>query len=247
MEIVIGLARAPHEPPEPPPAAPERIVLERPTPTPTPKPTPPPIVHLVHPTLAPVPQIAAAKAPEPKATSHGGAKAAPAHHFHFKVYKRIKTSPAGKAVGITGTGTGISAGSGTGGDNGTTGTGNGTAGTGNGAVNANTPCGEVDFVPTGAPDYSRKNGSAAERIRATVRFPDGHQESDMFPYQWVYQNGEQDDPWSNTNLKRQVEIPLIFPPPGSDTSAYPPIIKYILDHTRPDGTTVLSDCPKPAR
>jgi hypothetical protein len=34
-------------------------------------------------------------------------------------------------------------------------------------------------------------------------------------------------------------------PPGADTSRYPEVIRYILDHTRSDGTTVLQECPRP--
>lgn len=246
VEMLIGIARFPRATPDVPQPKPERIVLERPTPTPTPKPTPPPIVHVARPTPAPVPQVAAARAPAPKAVVHGGKRAKPIlHHYTFHVYKHIVKSTAGTAAGVSGTGAGISAGAANGGgDSGTQGAGSGASGTGAGAVNANTPCGEVTFIPRGAPHY--RDGAASERIEATVSYPDGHSESDVFPYPWVYQNGEQDDPWSNTNLKRDVPIPLVFPPPGSDATSFPPIIKYILDHTRPDGTTVLSDCPKPA-
>jgi hypothetical protein len=195
------------------------------------------------PTIAPVPQVAAAKAAGTPAPIHGGAPAKPIHHFkNFDVYEQLAKSGLGRAAGISGTGAGLGVGAATGGGAEGTGAGEGRAGIGTGAVNATMPCGEVIFNVRGAPDY--RSGAASERITATVQFPDGHTETDTFPYAWTYENGERDDPWSATNLaKRNFDIPLIFPPPGTDTSGYPPLIKYILDHTRPNGTTVLEPCP----
>jgi hypothetical protein len=82
-------------------------------------------------------------------------------------------------------------------------------------------------------------------VTATVQFPDGHTETDTFPYLWTYANGEAEDPWSTTNLQHNPNevVNLVLPPPGTDTSGYPPLIRYILDHTRPDGRTDLADCP----
>jgi hypothetical protein len=186
--------------------------------------------------------VAAAKAAGSPAPVHGGAPAKPVHHFkNFDVYAQLAKSRLGRAAGVSGTGTGLGTGAAAGGGANGAGAGNG-AGTGSGAVNANTPCGEVLFNVRGAPEY--RNGAASERITATVQFPDGHTETDTFPYTWTYQNGERDDPWSATNLTKQnVDVPLIFPPPGADTTLYPPLIKYILEHTRPNGTTVLEPCP----
>jgi hypothetical protein len=247
-EVIIGLVRAPHPAPERPTRTPVMLRFERrPTPPPTAPPTPPPVVRVPpHVTPAPVPQVAAAKAAGPVAKAHSGAPAKPTHHFDFDVYKQLAKNKLGRAEGVVGTGTGTGAGDAvTGaGDPGTQGTGAGTDGTGSGAVNANTPCGTVTFIPRGAPAYHK--GAASERIAVTVDFPDGHQETEVFPYLWVYENGERDDPWSKTNLKRDPDgpTPLVFPPAGTDTSSYSPLIKYILDHTRPDGSTVLAECPK---
>jgi hypothetical protein len=84
-------------------------------------------------------------------------------------------------------------------------------------------------------------------VRAKVTFPDGHQEAAEFPYKWVYLDGEQNDPWSSTNLKKgDFPITLQTPPPGSDTASYPPLIQYILQHSSADGYTDLPDCPKKA-
>jgi hypothetical protein len=252
-EIAIGFLRLPPSAPEPPPVKPILVVLERsqptprptphPTPRPTPPPTPPPVVHVPpRATIAPVPRVAAAKAAGVKSPVHGGAPAKPVHHFkNFDIYEQLAKNRLGRAAGVSGTGAGTGVGALTGGENGT-GAGNGKAGTGTGTVNATTPCGEVVFNVRGAPEYH--NGAATERITATVQFPDGHTETDTFPYTWTYANGERDDPWSSTNLAKQnVDIPLVFPPAGSDTSAYPPLIRYILEHTRPNGTTVLEPCP----
>ena len=109
-------------------------------------------------------------------------------------------------------------------------------------MNAETPCGVVTFLPHNAPRYS--NGTAYETVRATVSFMDGHTETAEFPYQWVYPNGEQTDPWSSTNLKKpDFEIPMQLPPPGAATNL-PPLIQYIVKHTGPSGFTDLADCPK---
>ena len=83
-----------------------------------------------------------------------------------------------------------------------------------------------------------------EHVRATVTFPDRHTQTDEFPYRWPYADPA-DDPWSarnmpNPNFVTRVELP----PPGTNTSRYPDVIRYILDHTRSDGTTVLQECPR---
>lgn len=145
----------------------------------------------------------------------------------------------------SGTGGGIGAGSGSGAGSGN-GTAGGTGGTGLGAVNADVPCGYVEFIPVAPPRYV--GGTAYERIRATIHFRDGHRESEVFPYPWVYPDGEQTDPWSQTNLRNnpQAPVPAQLPPPGSNTARFPPLIRYILDHTTPTGHTSLPDCAPPA-
>jgi hypothetical protein len=207
----------------------------RPTPLPTPEPrrTPPP-----HSTPAPVKQIA------------GRAKGKPAQHHGGGARKTIaKTSTTGtyadpNASGVgTSPATGVGSGPQPGAGGGQGGNGNGNQGNGNGAVNADTPCGFVDFKPTAAPKYS--GTTASEPVEATVTFPDGHHESARFPYLWTYPNGEQTDPWSDTNLKNPNFITTLrFPPPGADTSTYPPLIQYILTHTDSQGYTNLHPCPQ---
>jgi hypothetical protein len=233
--FALALLRPPAAPP------PERapvatIVLERapPTPTPapppTPVPTPPPVAHV---TLAPVPQRAAPRVAEHPAAAHAAPRLAP-----VVTVPAVVAAPAapgaGQALGNA-PGTGAGAGNETGG---------GTGGTGNETVNAEQPCGDVEFVPGEAPKY--RGTTAAETIRATVRFPDGHTESADFPYPWIYPDAADTDPWSPRNIANP-DFPARaqLPPPGADPSRFPELIRYILNHTRPDGTTVLQDCPNP--
>lgn len=229
-----------------------RIVFEtprptpRPPPTPKPTPTPPPtqpptpeprVTPPPHSTPAPVQQVAGRAKGRPAKRRGGGA-----HKAIAKAASGTYANPRAAGAG-TGTSTGQGSGNAPGVGGGLGGNGTGTSGNGNGAVNANSPCGFVDFVPHDAPHYS--NGTASERVFATVSFPDGHKETAEFPYRWIYPNGEQNDPWSTTNLKRpDYTISLQPPPPGANVANYPPLIQYIIKHTGPDGLTDLPECPK---
>jgi hypothetical protein len=107
------------------------------------------------------------------------------------------------------------------------------------------PCGYVDFIPVTRALY--QNGTAYERIKAIVSFPDEHKETAEFPYPWVYENGEQTDPWSYTNLRRRdFTVTLQQPPAGADVKAFPPLIQYVLAHTDAKGYTDLPSCPRRA-
>jgi hypothetical protein len=249
-EILIGLLHGPGPHPDrESEAQTTRIVFETPRPTPTPRPTakptptpqpptpPPRITPPPHSTPAPVQQVAGRAKGHPARLQGGGA--------HKAIAKAITGKHANPRAAGSGTGTSTGHGSGikpgTGGGLG--GNGSGDAGTGNGAVNANTPCGFVEFRPHGAPRYS--NGTAYETIRATVSYPDGHTETAEFPYRWVYPNGEQNDPWSDTNLRKgDFPVTLQTPPPGSDVSSFSPIVQYILKHSDQGGYTDLPNCPK---
>jgi hypothetical protein len=212
---------------------PTTVVLERPAPTPPPPtprpPTPPPTLPPVpRVTLAPVPQRAAPRA----VRASGGGHAAPKPHPQIVV----------PSVVVAGSGGGAGAGTGSGeGAGGASGSGNSTGGTGSGIVNADAPCGDVYFIPFQAPDHS---GSVSyEHILATVTFSDGHKESAEFPYRWAYADPA-DDPWSSINMQNpNFPTRLHQPPPGTDVSRYSETIRYIIDHTRSDGTTILQECP----
>jgi hypothetical protein len=156
----------------------------------------------------------------------------------------VPSAPAA-AIGnapVPGSGNGIGSGEGSGPGMGS-GAGAGSGGNGNGAVNADVPCGFVEFIPIAPPRYV--GTTAYERIRATVHFRDGHRESDVFPYPWVYPNGELSDPWSRTNLKANPDAPVSaqLPPMGTNTGSYPVLIRYILEHTTANGHTNLEECP----
>jgi len=258
-EVILALVRAPDAPPEREQvAATASITIEtprparapRPTPRPTPTvpPTPPP--HATpppHVTPAPVRQIAGRAKGRPARTHGGGAP----HMTLAKSQSKPAASAAGAGAG-TSSGNGSGTTPGAGGGQGGNGSGNG--GNGNGAANADTPCGFVEFKPLGPPRYS--SGTAVERIQAIVSFPDGHEEEVKFPYDWVYPNGEQSDPWSSTNLRKLNElgaqetpppIALQTPPPGSDVGSYPPLVQYILNHSHANGTTLLHECPPQPR
>jgi hypothetical protein len=252
-EILIGVVHGPARPDDrESEAATTRIVFESPRPTPTPRPTPKP-TPTPRPTQPPTPEPRITppprSTPAPVQQIAGRAKGHPARRHGGGAHKAIAKAATGtyanpKAAG-SGTGTSVGHGSGsqpgTGGGNG--GNGNGDTGNGNGAVNANAPCGFVEFRPHGPPRYS--NGTATETIRATVSFPDGHTETAEFPYKWVYPNGEQSDPWSDTNLRKgDFPVNLQTPPPGSDVGSYPPLVQYILKHSDQSGFTDLPNCPK---
>jgi hypothetical protein len=219
-----------HAAPTPPPAPP----TPRPTSPPTPPPTLPPVPRV---TLAPLPKRAAPRAIH----ASGGGHAAPHPHPQVVAPPLIVAGNGGGVGPGHDSGQGAGAGGGTG--NGTAGlVSGGTGGTGSGDVNADAPCGSVDLVPFEAPDHS---GSVTyEHVRATVTFPDGHTQSDEFPYHWSYTDPA-DDPWSAQNLPNpNFTTRVQAPPPGTNVSRYPETIRYILDHTRSDGTTVLQECPR---
>jgi hypothetical protein len=122
------------------------------------------------------------------------------------------------------------------------GTGNGTGGTGSGQVNADAPCGSVDLIPFEAPTHS--GALTFEHVRATVTFPDGHSQSEEFPYPFGYADPDA-DPWSPRNMPNPDFVTRVqLPPPGANIGRYAEVIRYILDHTRSDGTTILQECPR---
>jgi hypothetical protein len=103
------------------------------------------------------------------------------------------------------------------------------------------PCGYVSFIPAGAPRMT--NGTAYERVKAIVRFSDSHTETAEFPYPWVYPNGEQTDPWSDTNLRKpDFATPMQLPPAGTDVKTFAPVLQYVVAHTTANGYTTLRPC-----
>jgi hypothetical protein len=246
-EVILGLLHSPARPDNTESqAVTTRIAIETPRPTPRPTPTP-------HPTQPPTPEPRLTppprSTPAPVQQIAGRAKGRPARQRGGGAHKAIAKAPSGSYANpnTAGSGTGTSTGQGSGDrpgvGEGLGGNGTGQTGNGNGAVNADTPCGFVDFLPSEPPRYS--NGTASETIRAKVTFPDGHAETVYFPYKWLYPNGEQTDPWSDTNLRKgDFPITLQTPPPGSNVGSFPPLVQYILKHSDPGGYTDLPVCPK---
>ena len=219
------------------------VVLERAAPTPRPTPRPTPVA-----TPTPAPRVRVTTAPVQRAAPHtqrhaGGTSAAAPRTKHPVVHHTV-TLP--KAAGVTGVelapGSGTGAGNGSGTGDAGSGAGNGTGGSGTGAVDADAPCGYVEFIPDALPKIV--GSTAYETIRATVHYPDGHTASDNFPYPWVYADYMDTDPWSPPNERRGGDIAYAqLPPPGADAHRYPEIVRYILDHTNATGHTLLQPCP----
>ncbi|HEX5274430.1 MAG TPA: hypothetical protein VFW34_04075 [Candidatus Rubrimentiphilum sp.] len=122
---------------------------------------------------------------------------------------------------------------------GTGGTGTGQSGTGTGtggAAAASEPCGYVDFIPYDQPTIDNGTGRIWEHISMTVRFPDGTAQSIDLDYPWFYPSSSA-DPFRITTAKTAL---FQFPPSGQSE---PALVQYVIDHTRPGGTTKLKDCP----
>lgn len=209
-----------------------RVVLEvrpRPVPTPPPRSTPPPPTPAPRPFVVLVPQpvhrrvVATAPVATPQRSIGGNPQ--PNELVRLTASAPPNGSAAAAGSGVAGNGTGASSGAGD---------------AGAGGSGAAQPCGAVSFIPTGTPNYT--NGKWYETIRAMVEFPDGHTESGVFPYPWVYAN-QNDDPWAPQNLNKRMTAHAQLPPAGSDVADADRVVQLVLQYTRPNGTTVLPLCP----
>jgi len=223
------------EKPPPPTPAPRPTPTARPTPRPVPTPAPQLLAH-----VTPAPTQHAA----PRVARHGGRSAtrAPVVHPHALAVAVVPAAHGDAALApASGTGEGTGTGSASGDESGSA-AGSGTGGAGTGAVNADAPCGYVEFIPAESPRIA--GNVAYEKIRTTVHFPDGHTESEDFPYPWVYADYMATDPWSPMNVRKtDLVVFAQLPPPGADVRRFPPIVRYVLDHTNASGGTVLQPCP----
>ncbi len=67
----------------------------------------------------------------------------------------------------------------------------------------------------------------------------------ILDYPWYYPN-EAANPWSDQNLK-DPNFPTRFqPPPAGKIAGEPPLVKYVMERSTPEGMTLLRDCPTPA-
>ncbi|MBV8368526.1 MAG: hypothetical protein JO036_06270 [Candidatus Eremiobacteraeota bacterium] len=100
-------------------------------------------------------------------------------------------------------------------------------------------CATVEFLPYAQTRYV--DGTAYEKMQVRVTYADGHRDSALFPYEWSFPKSE--DPWSDENLQKHFDVLMQFPPAGTDVTALPPPIRYVLQHTHPDGTNDFAPCP----
>lgn len=225
-----------------------------------PSPTPKPVIH-VSPRVISTPHYVVSRVenPAPAAPKRAALKAGAAksiahtiHHAprieHIALPRIARGGPGlGRRGGATGAG-GTSRGTGTGAGGQGTGTGSGGRGNGSGTyAAADEPCGYVEFVPNAEPIYDNHTGAFRETIRMTVHFPDGHADSMRLDWLFYYPN-EAADPWSAQNLRLHPDAPIPFQAPPSDKAANePPLVQYVVQHSTPNGLTLLKDCPPAPR
>jgi hypothetical protein len=122
--------------------------------------------------------------------------------------------------------------------------GSGAQGTGTGPATGSEPCGFVEFSdPHGSAFDPRTRGFYVD-IRMHVHFADGTSQSLVLDYPWYY-SSESANPWSDENL-RDPNFPTRFqPPPQNKVGNEPELVRYVMDHSTPEGLTLLRDCPSP--
>jgi hypothetical protein len=199
------------------------------------KPTPRPIVHahVIAPTNV---QPTVVNPGNPSANQHirrvASARPLVKTHYH-SAPARIHVPTGGHGAGTSKSAKANTGGIGPGG----TGTGESGVGTGTGgAPAAHEPCGYVDFLPYDTPTID-SSGRRWEHISLVVHFPDGSSQSSDLDYPFYYASSTI-DPFVPAN--KNIPATFQFPPAGRSVS---PVVQYVIDHTRPDGTTVLKDCP----
>jgi len=212
------------------------VVLERRTPPPpkptahpTPRPRPTVAISTPRPVVKKIVAVGPRATAKPAQNQGGSARPKELAKIVPSAEPNGSATAAGNGVTAGGSGTGAGPGTGTGGAGGT--------GTGGGGEQ---PCGHVSFVPTRASTYA--NGRWYETIRTIVEFPDGHTETAIFPYPWIYTN-QNDDPWAPQNLNKRMAARAQLPPAGTDVADADRLVKLVLQYTRPNGTTVLPLCP----
>ncbi len=118
----------------------------------------------------------------------------------------------------------------------------GTQGSG-GATGGAPPCGYVTFSDPHGSHYDARTHGFWVDIRMSVHFADGSAQSMVLDYPWYYPS-EAANPWSDRNLN-DPRFPTRFQPPPSEKIAdEPQLVKYVMEHSTPEGTTLLRDCPE---
>jgi hypothetical protein len=171
------------------------------------------------------------------------AGASPAFHRAIPVQHAALRSAASRPVwDVAASGTALSATTAGSGTSGGAGTGSGSQGAGSGAASGTPPCGYVTFSdPHGSHFDSRTHGFYVD-IRMSVHFADGSVQSMLLDYPWYY-SSEAENPWSDRNL-RDPNFPTRFqPPPTEKATGEPQLVRYVMEHSTPNGSTLLDDCP----
>ncbi|MGB6987534.1 MAG: hypothetical protein WBD74_16300 [Candidatus Aquilonibacter sp.] len=201
-----------------------RVTLARITHTPSPRPSPTPKAR---PVIAKA-IVAAGVHARVEQIKHAGARR--------PTPPKVVYATPDASIPTGGEGAGAQTGAGAGSLSATTGNGTGAAGSGNG--NGTAPCGAVDFEALGEAKYNPDSGYYERKITATVYYADGSSERIALDWPWQYKT-EADDPFSSDSAY----VPFQFPP-ADQRASEPPPIQYIIAHTRPNGTTMLTDkCP----
>jgi hypothetical protein len=197
-------------------------IVRTPTPRPSPTPTPPP-----HRVLAALPSGVHTRVERIK---HAGARRPTPPKVAYA------TPDAAIPTGAQGAGAQNGPGAGSVATVNGNGAGAGDAGTGNGS--GPPLCGAVDFEAIGEAKYNPDTGYYERKITATVYYADGSAERIPLDWPWRYKS-EADDPFSSDSAY----VPFQFPP-NDQRASEPAPIQYIIAHTRPNGTTTLTDkCP----
>ncbi len=76
----------------------------------------------------------------------------------------------------------------------------------------------------------------------SVHFADGSAETMLLDYPWYYPS-EAANPWSDRNAADPTFPTRFQPPPEQKAAGEPQLVKYVMEHSTPDGATLLSDCP----
>ncbi len=123
-----------------------------------------------------------------------------------------------------------------------TGSGSGTQGNGNDIVSGDEPCGFVTFSDPHGSQFDSRTGGFWVDVRMSVHFAGGSTQSMILDYPWYYAS-EAANPWSDRNA-RDPSFPMRFQsPPAEKVAGEPPLVKYVMERSTPDGMTLLRDCP----
>ncbi len=116
------------------------------------------------------------------------------------------------------------------------------SGAGPDAANGEEPCGFVTFSDPHGSRFDPQTRGFWVDVKMSVHFADGSMQSLLLDYPWYY-TSEAVNPWSDQNL-RDPNFPTRFQPPPSDKLAgEPPVVRYVIAHSTPEGMTLLRDCP----